>query len=111
MDAKKGVKDKCGASCSTISKFSSLIRRHELYDIVRTIVEPTLDNDDLFEKVKLGFSKLAEEINATRESLSNTHTLSASTHCNAVEDEVCGSIKSVNASPLILDPPYARAVG
>ncbi|ERN04461.1 hypothetical protein AMTR_s01036p00010540, partial [Amborella trichopoda] len=80
----------------------SFIRRHELYDLMRTIVEPVLENDDLFEKVKLGFSKLAEEVNATRESLSNTHAPSTSIHCRAAEDEVCGSIRSVDASPLYL---------
>ncbi|XP_011624316.1 protein FAR1-RELATED SEQUENCE 5-like [Amborella trichopoda] len=92
VDAKKGVKDKCGVSSSTISKFPSFIRRHELYDLVRTIVKSALENDDLFEKVKLGFSKLVEEVNATRESLSNTQAPSASTHCHAAEDEICGSI-------------------
>ncbi|XP_020529328.1 uncharacterized protein LOC105421443 [Amborella trichopoda] len=111
MDAKKGIKDKCGASSLTISKFSSFIRHHELYDLVRTIVELVLKNDDLFEKVKLGFSKLVKEVNTTRESLSNTHVPLASTHCSAAEDEVCGSIRSIDASPFLLDPPCARAVG
>ncbi|XP_011629433.1 protein FAR1-RELATED SEQUENCE 5 [Amborella trichopoda] len=104
MDAKKGVKEKCGVNSSIISKFLSFIRRHELYDLVRIVAEPALENDDLFEKLKLGFSKLAEEVNATRESLSNAHAPPTSTRCNAVEDDACGSIRSVDVSPLIHMP-------
>ncbi|ERM97830.1 hypothetical protein AMTR_s00118p00071600 [Amborella trichopoda] len=71
---------------------------------VEDIGEPALENDDLFEKLKLGFSKLAEEVNATRESLSNAHAPPTSTRCNAVEDDACGSIRSVDVSPLIHMP-------
>ncbi|ERN02950.1 hypothetical protein AMTR_s00134p00024660 [Amborella trichopoda] len=109
MEAKKGVKDKCGGLSSTSSKFLRFIRHYELYDILRTIVE-ALEGDVLFEKVKLGLCKLAEDVHATREHLSNILTPSPSTHCNVADDEVYGCNRSVDASPLVLDPPCARAV-
>ncbi|ERN18115.1 hypothetical protein AMTR_s00054p00016320 [Amborella trichopoda] len=105
MEVKKGVKDKFGGLSSTSSKFPRFIRHHEVYDIVRTIVEPTLESDVLFEKVKLVLSKLAEDVNATSEHLSNILAPSPSTHCSVAEDEVYGCNRSVDASPLVLDPP------
>ncbi|ERN18976.1 hypothetical protein AMTR_s00194p00023080 [Amborella trichopoda] len=111
MEAKKGVKDKCGCLSSTSSKILRFILLHELYDIMRTIVEPALESDVLFEKVKLSLCKLAEDVNETREHLSNILAPSPSTHCSVTEDEVYGCNRSVDASPLVLDPPYARGVG
>ncbi|ERN20614.1 hypothetical protein AMTR_s00070p00120070 [Amborella trichopoda] len=110
MEAKKGVKDKCGGSSSTSSKFPRFIRHHELYDIVRTIVEPAIESDDLFKKVKLGLCKLVEDVNATREHFLNILAPTPSTLCSVAEDEVCGNIRSLDASLLVLDPPCTQAV-
>ncbi|ERN10363.1 hypothetical protein AMTR_s00026p00102510 [Amborella trichopoda] len=110
MEAKKEVKDKRASSSSTSSKFLRFIRYYELYDIVRTIVEPALESDNLFEKVKLGLCKLAGDVNTTSENLSHILAPSPSTHYSVAEDEVCGCIRSVDASPFVLDPPCVRAV-
>ncbi|ERM97602.1 hypothetical protein AMTR_s00173p00010570 [Amborella trichopoda] len=111
LEAKKGVKDKCGGLSSTSSKFLRFIRHHELHDIVRTIAEPALESDVLFEKVKLGLCKLVEDVNATREHLSNILAPSPSTHYSVAEDEVYGYNRSVDASPLVLDPLCVRTIG
>ncbi|ERN03585.1 hypothetical protein AMTR_s00042p00138500 [Amborella trichopoda] len=97
MEVNKGVEDKCGGSSLISSKFPRFILHHELYDIA--IVEPALESDDLFERVKLGLRKLAEDVNAKTEHLSNILALSPSTHCSVTEDSVCVSIRSVDAPP------------
>ncbi|XP_011627993.1 protein FAR1-RELATED SEQUENCE 5-like, partial [Amborella trichopoda] len=81
---KEKEKDSKDLTSTHILNTTFLIEEHAAKTYIQKLV---LKNDDVFEKVKLGFSKLAEEVNATRESLSNTHAPSASTRCSAAEDK------------------------